>query len=397
MPQSALYLFPSDLVDEGVDAVRTRGDELGATTLTVATAYHQARDVVPHAGAKPRIRYRRDGVFFRPDPARWTASPALPRVQPDEEVAALEQLAESGARLEAWTVFLHNTSLAEGNPELASVTCFGDPLLSNICPLNPDAAEYAAALADDISARGLDIVAEALSAQTFGHGHHHERSFTPVSALDEAVLGICFCVHCRAAGSAAGVDVGAVAAAARDRVQAAYGGDAPGGPASREALADALGDDVVAYLQARERGVAALAERVAAVVHANGRSLSFMDLTGAVLGYDDGRPTGAPAAEQGWRLAIDPRSAAAPADSYSVLGYVDDPERLRQDVASSRAAIGETPLRVILRPGFPDTRTGAHLREKVLAARAGGADQVDFYNYGMYDQSVLDRIPAALA
>lgn len=394
MRQSALYLFPSDLVDEGVGPVADRALALGCTTLTVATAYHRARDVVPHAGATRRLRYRHDGVFIRPDAAKWAPSRVRPRLQSEEETDALAELAASGISVEAWTVFLHNTSLAEEHPEVASETCFGDRLISNICPLNGDAATYATVLADDISARGLDIVAEALSAQTFAHGHHHERSFSPVSDLDEALLGICFCGSCREAGASADLDVDALAAAARDRIQRAYAG-AEGALATPDAIAHATADEMVTYMKVREDGVARLVARVTEAVHRNGRTMSFMDLTGAVLGYDDGLPVGPPAAEQGWRLAIDASSAAASVDSYSVLGYVDDSERLRHDIASYRAAIGATPLRVILRPGYPDTGSEQHLREKVAAAFAGGADQVDFYNYGMYDQSVLDRIPLA--
>ncbi|MFL0712880.1 MAG: hypothetical protein ACJLS2_09935 [Microcella pacifica] len=295
----------------------------------------------------------------------------------------------------SWTVFLHNTSLGEEHPELASVTCFGDALLSNICPLNPDVGEYATALADDISARGLDIVAEALSGQTFAHGHHHERSFSPVGELAEAILGICFCSNCAAAAEARDIDVERLAASARNLVQDAYGGASPA-PATRNELGEALGSDVFGYLTARETGVAELTGRVAAVVRTNGRRLSFMDLTGAALGYGDGNPTGAPAAEQAWRLAIDPAKTAAECDSYSILGYASDIARFENDVASYRDRIADTPLRVILRPGYPDTDSAEHLAHKVDACFRGGADQVDFYNYGMYDDHVLDRVPYVL-
>jgi hypothetical protein len=398
MPSSdpaSLYLFPSDVLDEGLAAVLRRADELGVDTLTVAAAYHQARDVVPHAGTGRRLRYRRDGVFFEPDPQRWAGTDLRPRVQSPAEQRAMADLMDSGARVEAWTVFLHNTGLGEEHPYLTAQTCFGDRLLSNLCPVNPAVADYASALADDVSARGLDIVAEALSGQTFAHGHHHERSFSPVGPLDEALLGICFCAHCRALGDAAGLDVEEVAAATRARVQASYGG-ATERPATLDALAETVGHTVLTYLELLQAGVTELATRVADVVHSHARELSYLDLTGAVLGYGDGRPSGPPAAAQGWRLSVAPAAVAPVSDSFSVLGYAIDPDRLHDDVASYRAALGDTRLRVVLRPGYPDTRSPDHLREKVVAARTAGADQVDFYNYGMYDQSVLDRIPFAL-
>lgn len=393
---SALYLFASDIQDEGVERVVDGASRLGSSTLALALAYHQARDLMPHAGTKPRLRYRRDGVFFDPDPDRWSRSRVQPLVQEEGLRAAAAQLLDrSGeASVEAWTVFLHNTGLGERHPELASVTCFGDRLLSNLCPANPDVADYSVALADDVSARGLDVIAEALSGQTFAHGHHHERSFTPIGAGDEALLALCFCEHC--AGAAQDVDVEALAARSRERVQRAFAGAAPL-PATREALVGVLGDDLLEYLRAQQSAVSSLAGRVRERVRANGQRLSFMDLTGAVLGYGDGTPEGSPAAEQAWRIRIDPAAAALSADSYSILGYVADPGRLATDVASYRSVIGDTRLRVILRPGHPDATSADHLRLKVHAAFAAGADQVDFYNYGMYDEAVLSRIPFALA
>ena len=393
-PFGSLYAFPSDLLDEGVSHVIDEGQKLGIPRLSVAFAYHQARDVMPHAGSKPRLRYRRDGIFFEPNPAYWTGLLLQPTIQPEPERAALAELLDrSTDRVEAWTVFLHNSSLGEAHPAAASLTCFGDRIVSNLCPSNPDVVAYSVALAHDISARGVDIVAEALSAQTFGHGSHHERSFAPVSAGDEVLLGLCFCQYCTARAEARGADVAALRSAARERVQAAYAGAAPLA-ATREALAGAVGDDVLLLLSARESAVTELAGHVADAVHSHGRTLSFMDLTGAVLGYDSGSPTGAPAAEQSWRIAIDAGAASAHADSYSILGYVNDPERLASDVASYVSVLGSTPLRVILRPGFPDTASVDVLEAKVRACLSAGAATVDFYNYGMYDQSVLERIPA---
>lgn len=241
-PESSLYLFPSDLLDESVTAIEGRARDLGVTTLSVAMFQHQARDVTPHTGAKPRLRYRKDGVFFGPDDSRWQSTSLRPRIQDQLKVNVVQDPLDSSSselRVEGWTVFLHNTSLGEDHPALASRTCFGDPLLSNICPPNPDAVEYAISLAANISSRGLDVVAEALSGQTFSHGHHHKRSFAPVGELAEAVLGPCFCACCIAAVEARDVDVDCLSAAARDLLQDAYGG-ATHAPASRESLGEAL-------------------------------------------------------------------------------------------------------------------------------------------------------------
>lgn len=394
---AGLYAFPSDLADEGVAAVCRAAAALGTDTLVLALAYHRARDVVPHPGDKPRVRYRDDAVFLRPDPARWSGARLAPAAGPAGELAAVGELLAWDERpaVEAWTVFCHNTTLGERHPDVASRTCFGDRLLSNLCPAHPDVVTYACTLADEVSGLGLDVVAEALSAQTFAHGHHHERSFAPLDDLDQALLGLCFCTACCDAAAGAGADPDRLADRVRRRVQRGFAGE-PGGPATPERLAEAVGADVTALLAARRSAVTSLAAAVAGVVHRNGRRLSFMDLTGAVLGYDDGSPAGPPAAEQAWRLGIEPGDVAPLVDSYTVLGYVRDPGRLADDVAACRDRLGGVPLHVILRPGHPDTGSAEHLTDKVTAALAHGGDRVDFYNYGMSDRGVLARIPRAL-
>lgn len=63
----SLYAFVEDLRAEGVGPVLDRVlGAYGCDTLTVAAAYHRARDVTPHGPA--RVTLRRDGVHFPPPP-----------------------------------------------------------------------------------------------------------------------------------------------------------------------------------------------------------------------------------------------------------------------------------------------------------------------------------------
>lgn len=123
--------------------------------------------------------------------------------------------------------------------------------------------------------------------------------------------------------------------------------------------------------------------------------LTFVDLTGAMKGYADGLPTGEPAAADAWQVGIDPASLAGAVPSYAVLCYAREAGRIAEDVAAYRAALGpDTALRAVLRPGRPDTASAEHLAAKAEAARASGADTVDFYQYGLVPLPVLDRIAA---
>ncbi|WP_188193327.1 hypothetical protein [Nonomuraea sp. SYSU D8015] len=394
---SSLFVFPSDLVAEGVDEVLARVRGYGAGAVTVAVAYHQARDVMPH-GAAGRVVHRRDGVFLPLPPEVWAGVRLRPPVQEEAEVAAVERLAERAAPggVLAWTVFLHNTTLGAAHPDVCAETCFGDRLLADLCPAHPDVADYAVALARTAAAAG-PVVAESLAYGTFDHGHHHERSFVPLGPGERVLLGLCFCQHCGRAAARAGVDVERLRAAVAAHLGRALTGEAPGTPDDPAALCAAVGEDLAEFLAARQGVVTELTRRVARAVHADGGRLIYLDLTGALLGYGSGTPEGPVAAEQGWRTGVDVAALAALVDGYACLGYVRDVDRLRADVASVVEAAGRCPVRVVLRPGHPDTADAANLAEKVAVCAFLGARAVDFYNYGMYPWPVLSRIPAALA
>lgn len=390
------YVFAADLVDEGAENVARRNKELGLTALSLATAYHESRDVVPHGGDKPRVRYRKDGAYFEPTASIWGDARIQPRIQPEHERRAVAQLLEhSELPVEAWLVILHNTELGERYPEVNGVTCFGDRLIAHLCPSQPAAAEYAVNLAREVSGMGMDVIAEGLNFQPFPHGHHHERTFTPIGLGPEFVQSLCFCDACTTSANEAGIDMERLRRASCELIDAAFDGDDV--PLTIEALTERLGDDLPRLLEVRNRTVTDLARRLGEAARANGRTFSYMDLMGSVMSYDHGVPVGPPAAEGSWRLGMDIAALAEVSDSITMLAYSADADRVEADVASYVALVGDKPVRAILRPGHPDTHSTEHLRDKVRAAGRAGAAQVDFYNYGMYTQKVLDRIPASFS
>ena len=159
---------------------------------------------------------------------------------------------------------------------------FGDRYVTELCPANPDARAYARALAADIAALGVaGICSEALHYLGLKHGYAHERYFVPLSARVRYLLGLCFCEHCLAAANGAGVDGDAVRREARKTIERAFAGENAGGEPER--------DD---YARVREQIVSSL---VAEVAEAAGETpFEFIELSGAVKGYADGRPTGDP-------------------------------------------------------------------------------------------------------
>ncbi|MFI7503014.1 hypothetical protein ACIBVL_31970 [Streptomyces sp. NPDC049687] len=392
---ASTYAFVEDLRAEGVGTVLDRVlGTYGCDTLTVAAAYHRARDVTPHGPA--RVTLRRDGTHFVPPADLFGGLRLTPPVQAGAEEEPLREVrrrtAERGAALHGWTVFLHNTTLGLAHPDVTQENCFGDRAApADLCPAHPEVRAYAVALARSVARLGVDaVVAESLHHGTFGHGYHHERSFVPLGPLEDFLLGLCFCPHCVGHAEAAGVDAGAARAeAARAAGLVLDGGD----PRPWE-----LPETVAAYVRTRTDTVTSLAATVAEAVAAEGSRLVFLDLTGAIKGYADGRPTGPLAVDEAWRTGVDPAAISTVVPGYAVLAYAQDPERIAADLAAYRSALADgCSLRAVLRPGVPDTDSAAHLAAKTAAATAPGrADAVDFYHYGLVPYPVLDRIPVAL-
>lgn len=399
---SSLYAHPEDLRGEGTERVADRALGYGCDGLTVAAAYHRARDVTPHG--RSRVTVRRDGVHFPLPAGLWDGLRLVPPSQDgsgDGLFAELRRVtAQRGTRLHGWTVFLHNTTLGLAHPDVTQENCFGDRAApADLCPSHPDVRAYATALARSVARLGVDaVLAESLHFGFFGHGYHHERCFVELGPVEEFLLGLCFCEHCRARAAEAGVDAQAARAAAARITGGVLDGGAPRpGDLSPAGLAECAGEDLARYAATRTGTVTSLVAAVARAVAGEGSQLVFLDLAGAVKGYADGLPAGGLAYEAAWQAGVDPAAIGAVADGYAILGYARDPARLSADVAAYRSALGESArLRVTLRPGRPDTPSAANLAEK-LRLIATAAHAVDFYSYGLYPLPVLDWIPEALA
>jgi hypothetical protein len=379
---TSIFCFATDLADEGIEAVLDNVQHRGGLGgVTVAAAYHEGRDVFPHNPVR-KVRFLESGaIFLPPGPALRAA-----RLQPPVSEAAhalpevLDAAERRGLAVRAWTVFLHNGALAAAHPECAPENAFGDRYVTELCPANPDAREYARALAADVAALGVaGICSEALHYLGVEHGYAHERYFVPLGARVRYLLGLCFCEHCLAAARAAGVDGDAVRRGAREAIERAFLGDDPGGEPERDE-----------YAHVREQVVTSL---VAEVAEAAGETpFEFIELSGAVKGYADGRPTGPPSPSIAWQLGVDVDAVADACNGIEAIGYAADPERIHGDLD----AYGNAAVSVIFRPSTPDCDSAEDLRVKVDLARDRGLRRVDFYHYGLMRLDALDWIHDAL-
>lgn len=403
-PQVGWYTFAHDFLDAGSQAWVAEISRTGASAANVAVLYHTARDVLPR-NPRRRIRFMTGGThYFAPDPSDFPGA-ALPSVDPEVGGSTAmmdirDALRASGLTFNAWAVFLHNSRLASAQPSLAQRNAFGDAMLTDLCPANPVVRAYAIAAARQAALLGAEsILAESLHYHGLRHGYHHERYLFELGNIAEFALSLCFCDHCRAAAHDEGVDADAVALWARQVALAAFDGSPQStqGELTRAQAHRIAGDQLEAFIAARCRVVTRLVAEVTDAAHAGGARLVFLDPAGAVKGWADGMPTGAPVPDTSWFFGIDVEGIGASVDAYEVLAYTHDPERLARDLEEYRRRLGQTHMRVSMRPSTPDTDSAEHLRAKLRVASRAGVGAVDLYHLGLLPPTAADRVAEALA
>jgi len=400
--RTTLFCSAVDVADRGPAGILDDAlGRAGVDGLTVAASYHAARDLLPHARG-PRLRALPAGLWIARDPAVWDGCPVQPaRAGDDATEAAMAELVavagERGAAIDGWSVFMHVDAVRPGPG--AHVDAFGGAVAEQLCPAQPASRAYAVAMARALVRAGLtEVLAESLHHHGLEHGVHHERFLFEPGPVGRFLLGLCLCDACVAGAGAHGTDGDAL----RDDVRALLEGmlergeSLPGDVATRAEAAALLDGRMGALLDAREAAVTSLVAEVARACADEGGTLTLLDSSGAAKGYADGRPTGAPAIETGWRFGLDVAALCAHC-TVEAIAYARDPARVALDLEAYRAAIGERPLAAILRPFGPDCDGVEDLHAKAGLARAAGCTRLDLYHYGLMPLPILDRIAAALA
>ena len=403
-----MLAFATDLHDEGLDAVLGNvQDRARVDGLTMAVAYHDARDLFPHNPAH-KVRYLEGGaVFFRPEESHYEGLRLQPHVA--ELVTTSDPLGDlcaaagdRGMSVNARTVFLHSDRLGFMHPECATQNAFGDRYLTDLCPSNPEVRAYARALASDISRYEISaILAESLHFHGLTHGYHHERYFEELGAIGTYLLGLCFCTYCLETARQVGVDAEMVHRSVRDELVRRFEEDMieeEPGELRRDYLATFAGRQLLGYLDARTQTVTSLAAEVSAAAAEAGTSVAFLDLSGAEKGFASGRPTGDAAPTISWQMGIDVAALAEVCNTVEAAGYAGDPDRLKLDLDAYQALAGEASrLGLILRPMPPDCRSADNLIAKVALARELGLKRLAFYHYGFCRLRALDWVRQSFA
>lgn len=399
--QASAFIFGTDWLDEGGDVVldnlQRRG---GLDGVAFSANYHDARDVFAHNPRRHVFRNEGDVAWFPVEPARYPSGLVARQAQAAGGADVLSDVCRQanarGMDVAAWTIFTHNSALATAHPDCATRNVYGDPYLTDLCPAHPRVRAYCCELAADVARRPVQqVLAESLHYRPLEHGEHHERYLIPLPLDARMLMSLCFCLHCRAAATRAGVDVEGLAREARAALQPAWDGLVRPGQAM---LGDQLRAAVEAYVDVRCATVTSLVNEVREALAPSGVPLTFIDHAGTMAHVMHGVTPEDDVLTASRRLGIDPPAVAAVADRYSVLGYQDSPQRLAAVLERYRAVLGDgARLALALRPLLPDCLDAGNLAEKIRLAQATGVEAMEFYHYAMMPLNRLDWIRQGLA
>ncbi|MBL8575722.1 MAG: hypothetical protein JNK47_00725 [Mesorhizobium sp.] len=388
MSYKAIYTYAWDLAETGVPAATKEFRDLGLDTVTIAGSYHAGKFMRPH-GKAGKVFFPDDGtVYFRADPSRYGA---IKPVQngPLGERDILRELTDDGSMaVNVWLVLLHNTRLGMAHPDSVVRNAFGDPYFYNLCPSAPEARAYAVGLARDVTqsypVRGISV--EAPGFTPYSHGYHHEFALMKSNKWLENMLGLCFCEHCLGGAEKAGIDARRFKAEVADDIHAYLDSDIdyPDDMAAAFWQADvATSGDLRAYLDFRAGVVTSLIAEIRAAVRPDAEVAVIPSVA---------RPTGGC-----WYEGSDLAAFAETAGIIEACFYEPSAARVKTDLFDIRRRLkGKGKLRGILRPSHPDISSKGEFLEAVASLRAGGVDELAFYNWGHLRRANLGWIGDAL-
>jgi hypothetical protein len=141
--RGAIFLFATDLHDEGPETVLDNVQErAGLQGVTLACAYHHARDIFPHNPVR-KVRFLEGGtVFFRPDPRRYAGLRLTPQVSRlATEIDVLADLdvrcGRRGLAVRARTVYPAQHGPRRAPPRLRAPECLRRPVHHQSLPGQP--------------------------------------------------------------------------------------------------------------------------------------------------------------------------------------------------------------------------------------------------------------------
>ncbi|MGA1804688.1 hypothetical protein [Rhizobium sp. HT1-10] len=387
----SMWTYPWDIQDQGLaQATAELRDRAGLNTVSLATSYHAGRFLQPRSPDQ-KAYFPEDGtVYYRPSEETWAGKeirPLMARnvVERGDMLAALTAARkEGGMKVSCWTVCLHNTRLGMLHPQHVTRNAFGNANYYNLCPSSPAARDYVVTMVAEITqAYKPDMLElESPNFMGFAHEYHHEKDGVGLLPEDDFLLSLCFCDHCMARAAKAGV----AAKRACDTVKRFIAemcerevpeAQIPGFPGEGVDAFRAW-PDLHAYLCWRTEPVTSLLAEIRAAAEPATR-IFLIDLKDAWLG------------------GVDLAAVGKVCDGLILCCYFMEAEAVSALTRSTRVTLGpDKYLGAGLRVFYPEVTSPSVLAASARAAIDGGADGINFYNYGLIPARRLDWVRKAV-
>lgn len=392
MPELSMFTYPWDIAEQGVEPFMDAMADLGVDRLSIATIYHSAELVAPGRTQKVAMHAEANVAHIKlPEDSFSDLAPPqgqLTRSHPDLYGQIAEAAATRDIGLTAWTIAFHNSDMALARPDTAIENCFGDKFAHGLCATNPASQTYAREMAQALCATGHfdTLMVESLSYLLHGHGHPHELWGVRMDPHTRALLSLCFCPSCLAAGAERGLDGPGL----RERVASelnrtwnspvAVGRTPDDGTELTTRLV--LDKDFAGWVRMRCDIVNALAEDIADIVHAHGMPF---EISAAVWG----RPS-----TLNWTEGVDIAESGRIADRFVLESYYPDPGEVARELDHVTGLVPPERLAMV-QTVWPDHHGSlGGLQQKVDLALSLGIERIGLYNYSMAPRPVLPWIKA---
>jgi hypothetical protein len=393
---TSVFLYPWDILDEGMDDVLDRLQSHQINGLTISTTYHSGMFLMPHNPKRKLIFPLPGALYFEPDPQWYGKIRIKPPISPLASNEFWDRLrqetAQRGMSLTSWTITLHGSHIGTQYPDTNVINVFGDANPTIPCVAHDDVRQYIVAFIADLAEnhRFDNILLESLECMPLRHGYHHEVIGIPLTPAVEFLLSLSFSEAMVDKARAAGVDIDKVREFVRNTCEAHFASPHTGINKSWRELHQAADGEFGKFLAFRQSLLTSLMKDISQVVKGKSK-LSVIDF--GPVWY----PMGADGT--GWESGLDLRNYAPYIDEVHPTFYFHDTDLLRKKMHAydqMLASIGKKlPLKPILRPILPQTETKEQLVEQIRELKAC-SQGLSFYNYSFMSYDTLDWIEEGL-
>lgn len=382
--ERGMFLYPWDLIDDGIDNVIAQLKNMGITYVSLAVLYHKAKLLLPHNPKHHLYMVEGNTCFYHIQQERYgrlkpSKSPILDSYTGDFLQETLEHFRKAHIRLGVWVVLFHNDHLADKYPDCAIQNCFGERLNTNLCPSNPEVYQYGLNVIEEILECGVDeIHLESAEYAGFLHGEHHEMQAFQDTVMLDRLMGACYCPYCREQGIKAGIDMDRLIGSAKQEAERFFHfWEKPSDHAVYEEL-------FREYLTVKQRRIASFYSDVRKLVDRKGVNTKIKPILW-MSGDSDPHLCGIDM----WQLEkyVDGVITAYPDSDMQVDSFV---HKIRKFVPMHMPVTGGVRLLA------ENTTTPGQIKKYIQEYADCGIQDLIFYNYGMAPLPFLQELEVGL-